>query len=350
MGVLTGSRQIWAFVWEDDDAYAQEPGEPEDQEFKAFGDDEDITEPDADNSEETFYRPFNRQPSTYLEMEYDGSWGVDFTYTSPWWLCFVFGAPEVTDNEDGTWSLEFELDPEKAPRTAQLIEETHYRDGTVSQTVYLGAAVDSPDISTSVQDPLDVSLDGFYADERTFEDATQSPYGVIGEQPDTDFHPLNFANTELYIDLDEDGDAEFRGGVQDVDLSFNSNAEADYELGTRFSTDRAYLDFEPDLTYTARVKDETRDSERKSFYGNQVDTTGDAVFPAEELSDASILGRIEMFSRKEDNELSLNFGEAFPSSFQRQNTGDPESAVDDDIDRLLTQLTASATVGVEPKV
>ena len=350
MVVLTGSRQIWAFIWEDDDAYAQEPGEPVDEDFKAFGDGEDVSEPDADNSEETLYRPFDRQPSTYLEMEYDGSWGVDFMYTNPWWLCFVFGEPTVTDNEDGTWDLEFELDPERPPRTAHLIEETHYSDGTVSQTVYMGATVDSPDISTSVQDPLDVSLDGFYADERTYEDANNSPYGVIGEQPDTDFHPLTFANTELHLDLDDTGTADFKGGVQDVDLSFNSNAEADYELGTRFSTDRAYLDFEPDLTYTARVRDETKDEERTSFYGNQVDTSGDELFPAEELSDANILGNIQMFSRKEDNELTLSFGEAFPSSYQRQNTGDPESAVDDDLDRLLTNLTASATVGVEPKV
>jgi len=347
--VLTGSRQIWAFVWEDDGEYAQEPGEVSDDNPKAFGDNEDISDPDADNSEETYYRPFSRQPSNYHEMEYDGSWGTDFTFTNPWWLAFVYGEPEITENsEEGTWDLEFTERLTAPPRSAQLIEETHYSDGTVEQTVYTGAAVDSPSISTSVQDTLDVSLDGFYADERLYEDASLSPYGILDEQPDTDFSPLNFANAELFLDLSDSGSAEFRGRVQDVDVSFNASMEAEYELGTRFATDRSALDFEPDLSYTARVTDDLKSEERKSFYGNQVDTTGDATIPAEELSDVDVIGNLDMFSRKEENSLNLEWEEAFPSSFQRSNTGDPQSAVDDDVDRSLINLTASATVGVDP--
>lgn len=352
MTTLTGSRQIWAFVWEDDGEYAQEPGAPSDAEFKAFGDDEDISEPDPDNNPETYYRPFSRTPSEYHEMEFSGSWGVDFIYTHPWWLGFVFGQPDIVDNTaDGNgYELTFQEDPTTPAKTAHLIEETHYEDGSVAQTVYIGAGVDSPDMSTSVQDTFDVSLDGFYADQRTYDAASNSPYGEIGSQPTTDFSPLNFANAELYLDLDDDSTAEFKGRVQDLDLTFNSNAEADYELGTRFATDVAFLDFEPELTYTARVSTTSKDTERKSFYGNQVDTTGDAVYPAEELSDADIAGNVDLFSRKEENELTVEFTEAFPASYQRSNTGDPESAVDDDVDRNLTGLTAIATVGITPKI
>ena len=345
--VLTGSRQIWAYVWEDDGEYAQEPGEVSDNNPKAFGDDEDVNDPDADNSEETYFRPFSRQPSTYHEMEFDGSWGTDFTFTNPWWLAFIYGEPEITDNAD-TWDLEFEESPTSPPRSAQLIEETHYSDGTVEQTVYTGAAVDSPSISTSIQDTLDVSLDGFYADERHYDNASNSPYGELGEQPSTDFSPLNFANTELYLDLNDSGDADFRGKVQDVDVSFNSNIEAEFELGTRFATGRAALDFEADLSYTARVSEDLKSAERTSFYGNQVDTSGDATIPAEELSDVDVIGNVDLYSRKEENSLTLDWGEAFPSTFQRSNTGDPQSAVDDDVDRSLINLTASATVGVDP--
>lgn len=351
MSVLTGSRQIWAYIWEDDGEFAQEPGDPTDEDWKAFGDNEDVSEPDANNSEETYYRPFSRQPSTYHEMEYEGSWGVDFVYTNPWWLSFIYGEPEETDNtaDDNGYDLEWQEDVEKEPKSAHLVEETHYSDGTVTQTVYIGVVVDSPDISTAIQDPLDVSLSGFYVDERTYENATNSPYGEIGQQPDTEYHPLNFANTELYLDLDEDDTAEFRGRVQDLDLSFNSNAEPDYELGTRFGVGTAFLDFEPDLSYTARVTDDLKEDEKTSFYGNQVSTSGDAVYPAEEMSDADIKGKVEMYSRKEDNELIIEFGEAFPSSFQRSNTADPESAIDDSVDRMLTSLTATATVGSSPK-
>lgn len=348
MSVLTGSRQIWAYVFEDDGEYAQEPGEPADNDFKPFGDDEDISEPDADNSEESLYRPFSRQPSTYLEQEYDGSWGVDFVYTNPWWFAFIFGEPEIVE-ETGEWTLTFEGGPQNLPKSGHLIEETHYRDGTVTQTVYIGAVVDSPDVSTSVQDTFDVSLDGFYADERLYEDAANSPYGEIGQQPTTDFRPLNFANAELFLDLDDDGTAEFRGNVQDADISFNSNADPEYELGTRFSTAPSFLDFEPDLTYTARVTDDLKEEEKKSFYGTQVDTSGDELFPAEELTDDDIIGSLNAFSRKQTNELEISFAEAFPSSYQRSNTGDPESAVDDDVDRMLTDMTVEAVVDVEPR-
>lgn len=350
MSVLTGGRTIWAYVWEDDGEYAQEPGAPSDSEFKAFGNDEDVSEPDADNSTETYYRPFDRQPSEYHEMEYEGTWGTDFIYTNPWWLAFVYGEPQITDNTDsgGDYVLSYNLSPTNPPKTAHLVEENHYQDGTVTQTVYTGAGVDDPSFSTAVQDPLDVSINGFYADQRTFEDATQSPYGKIGDQPDTDFSPLNFANTELYLDLTDSGTAEFRGAVQDVDVSFNANIEPDYELGTRFATSKVDLDFEPDLTYSARVTNEIKEAERTNFYGNQVDTGTDAVFPAEEMSDVDVKGRVDLFSRKETNSLSVSWNEAFPTSFSRANFGDPASAIDDDVDRSLLDVTAEATVGVDP--
>jgi hypothetical protein len=352
MTTLTGSRQIWAFVWEDDGEYAQEPGDPSDSNFKAFGDDEDISEPDADNNPETYYRPFSRTPSEYHEMEFSGSWGCDFIYTNPYWLGFIFGTPNITDNTtDGNgYELAFEQKPEKPPKTAHLVEETHYEDGTVTQTVYIGAGVDSPDLSTSVQDTMDVSLDGFYADERTYDSAANSPYGEIGSQPEPTHSPLNFANAELYLDLSGSGSVEFKGRVQDLDVTFNSNAEADFELGTRFATGVSFLDFAPELSYTARVDAESNDAERKSFYGNQVDTTGSAVYPAEELSDADIKASVELFSRKETNDLTIDFAETFPSSYTRSNLGDPESAVDDDVDRNVTGLNVVANISEEPKI
>ena len=348
MTVLTGGRTIWAFVWEDSNEYAQEPGEPSDTNFKAFGNREDVNEPDRDNNYEALFRPFNRQPDTYLELEFTGSWGTDFVYTNPWWLAFIFGEPEVEDNEDGTWDLEFSVRTDEVPRSAHLIRETHYPDGTTTQTVFMGAVVDGPSLNTSVQDTMDVSLDGFYADERHYDDVADSPVGEIGDQPETEFRPLNFANAELYLDLDDDGSPEFTGNVQDLDLTFNSNAEADHELGTRFSTERTFLGFEPDLSYTSRITTQSKAEEQKSFYGSQVDDTLDHEMPAEELTDAAIMGRVQLLSRKEENELTVNFEEAFPSTYSPTNLGDPESAMDNSVDRLLTNLTATATVDKDP--
>lgn len=351
MVTLTGSRTIWGYLWEDDGSYAQDPGDPSDTDVKAFGDSETVTPPQLSNQSSPLYRPFSRQPTKYLEGGFNGSWGTDFVYTNPWWLCFVYGEPTETDNGDGTFTLVFDNDPERPPRTAHLISETHYEDGTVSQTVYIGAAVDSPSFSAAVNDTVNVSLSGFFADQKTYQDVADSPIPELESQPDTQFRPLHFGNAELYLDLDQDNTPEFKGLVQNADVSFNTTVNPEYELGTRFAVQKTDLQFEPSLTYSARITTAVRDQERFNFYGDQSNvSSGDPNLPQEEMNGADILGKMEAFSRFEDNRLILDFEEAFPEQYQQAGFADPASAIDANVSRNLTSLKATATVGVTPKI
>jgi hypothetical protein len=349
---LTGARTTWAYCWEDPGAYAQEPGEPNDSgNWKAFGDNEDISEPELTNNEEEFTRPFNREPSTYLEMQAEGSWGTDFVFTNPFWLSYVYGNPQnVTDNGDGTYDLTYQYDSEAPPRTAHLVKQVHYANGDISQTIYIGVGADSVDFSTSVQDPLDVSVSGYYATERYYENVVDSPAGELSDQPDTDFRPLNFANASLFMDLDDDGTPERKGAVQDLDVTFNSDSEPDFELGSRFPSTTSFLLINPELSYTARITGDTRSEERKSVYGTAgtLNASADAQ-PAEELSEADIKGAVTLESRKEQNLLDVEFSEAFPSSHTPAGLGDPESQLDDEVDRNITDLTITATIGQDPE-
>lgn len=348
----TGAQTIWTFLWEDELEYAQEPGEPDDDDFKPFGDREEITEPDSDNNQESLFRPFNRLPSTYLEGEFQGSWGVDFVYTNPYWLKFIFGNPDVTENGDDTFTLDFEINADTVPASAHVIEETHYGDGTVEQNVYAGAVVEGPDISIQVGDPIEISIDGDFATEYNYDDANESPYGVIDEQPQTNFRPLHFGNADLFLDVDEDGTAERQGRVQSLDLNFNGTVEIENELGTRVGTIPSFLELEPDISYSKFLSADTKEQERRSFYGSLEDEEGeDYATVQESLCGSDIAGRVEVESScDETNEARFLFAEAIPDSYQRTNTGDVQSAIEEDVDRSVTDLNVVATIDEDPRV
>jgi len=349
----TGARTIWAFVFEDDGAYAQEPGDPADSEFKPFGDREQINEPSSENNSETLYRPFSRQPTGYLEGRFEGSAGVDFIYTNPYWLAFVMGQPEVTEvTPDEEYTLNYEFSQDSVPATGQVIEETHYPNGDVGQTVYLGVMCDGMSVDVDVDGEVEVSMDWAFADERNYDDATTSPIGEIGTQPDTNHCPLHFGNANLLLDLNNDGTPEEQGRVQSVSFDFNLTAEIEGELGTRFGTVPSFLEVEPNITYQKYLEATEPDRERRSVYGSQEVISGEDYYaPLEDMcgdTDVNIAGRLKLESRDETNSLMLMFGESFPESYQRTNTGDPESALEDDVERNVHSLTATATTDFDP--
>lgn len=345
----TGAQTLWTFVWEDDDSFAQEPGEPADNDFKPFGDRENITEPDGNNNYESIFRPFSREPSNYLEGEFTGSWGVDFIYTNPYWLSFIFGAPDVVET-DGVYNLTYELSPDNPPRSAHVIEETHYDDGSVEQNVYIGAIVESPSVSISVGDTVDVSLSGNYSSERNYADASLSPHGIIGEQPDTNFRPLHFGNANLFLDINEDGNAERQGRVQQIDFNFNGTVQLEQEIGTRFATVPSFLELEPDVSYSKFLSSDTKEQERRSFYGSlENEELEDFALPQETLCGSDIAGRVELSSKCETNEAKFMFAQSFSDTYQRTNSGDVQSAIEEDVDRNVLGVSVSTQSEEEPR-
>lgn len=349
----TGAQTIWAFVFEDSDAYAQEPGDPTDTEFKPFGDREEINEPSTENNSEALYRPFSRQPTGYLEGRFEGSGGTDFIYTNPYWMSFVFGQPEVTESSSPVeYTSTYDFDPTNTPATAHVIEETHYADGSVGQTVYIGTIAEGMSVDVDVDGEVEVSFDWAFADERNYDDATASPIGEIGTQPDTEYCPLHFGNADLFLDLDNDGTAERQGRVQSVSFDFSLSAEINGELGTRKGTTPSFLEVEPNITYQKYLEDAEPDTERRSVYGSLETQSGEDYYaPLEQLcgeTDSNIAGRVELGSNDATNSLTLMFGESFPESYQRTNTGSPDSALEDDVERNLLSLTATATTEYDP--
>lgn len=335
----TGAHTIFAYKFEDENDFNQDPSTSlNDSVFKPFGANEDISDPEVSNNSEPIRRPFNRQPVGHLETGMDGSWGCDFTMTNGYWLQTVFGKPAETN--DSSTEFTFEVGSERVPRSVRLLEETHYPDGTVTHSIYTGCAVTGTDAEVSVDDVVSISLDGEFADVRTYDSVSDSPLDELGSQPSLQFRPLHFGNAELELSIG--GNTVTRqGAVQDASISFNAEAEMQSEIGSRVSQLVSRLAFDPEITYTKLQTGGNRQEERKNVYGGSA--AGSGIGIGESLADADIEGRLKFDSPVDNNNLILKFAEAFPESYTPTNIGDVESALEDDLSRQLVDFRAIYT-------
>ena len=349
MSVATGANTILVYRWEDDGAYAQDPGEVSDTENKVFGAGESLDSQDRANNAERLYGPGSRKTEYILEAQFEGDWSTEFTFSNTWWFQFIFGKPSSTSIVDDTgtppeYTHTYNTDPTNPPRSAQIIEEIQYPDGTVHQTIYKGVVATSADVEASTEDTATVSLDGFYADEEFYEDPTNGPIGKIGTQPETEYRPLHFGNAELLMDLEGSGSVTSKALVQDATVSMEANAEQTYELGTRFTVAPQFLAFEPELDYTALVNADNKDEERRASYGSVTATS-----PQETIISDDIEGRFDLINALDDENSSAKIKTlgTFPDDFSRANVGDPEEAIEDDVTRPARDIEVTVTADVQ---
>lgn len=341
MSTVTGGRQIFAYVYEDEGEFDQDPAEPADDDIKSFGIDETMDTQDRDQNTERLYKPFERITNEFLEGGFDGSWSADFILTNGKWLPSIYGEPEVSGDEHT-----FSLRKDTLPRSMQIIEQINYPDGEIEQTVYTGAPTADADVDVSVGDPVSVSLSGDYADEETastaegedlfFGDALTG----LDEQPDDGLRPVHYGNSELLFDLNNDGTADFQSLIQDVSVSINANVELEDELGTRFSVVPSFLNFEPDLSFTRLVSDDTKDDQKRLMYGDTASQT-----PQETLVESEVDGQVilDVGIPDELNEFVIELNGTFPDSFSRNNVGSPEDVLEEDVDRFVREVDVTVT-------
>lgn len=338
MTTVTGGDQIYAFVFEDTDSFAQSPGDPTDTNFKTFGIDETMDTQDREQNPERLNRPGKRTTDEFLETNFDGSWSSDFILTNAHWLRMIYGDPNVNTN-----TYTFDLDNNNKPRSAHLIEQINYDDGTTEQTVYIGCPATDADIDVSVEDTVGVSISGDYVTEETFStaDGDTIPYGDasngITDQPDEDVRPFHYGNSKLFLDLNNDGTADFQSLIQDVSVTLAANTEMEDELGTRFSVARSYLNFEPDVSFTRLVNDDTQDDQKALMYGSST-----ASEPQETLVDSEIDGKVEFdVGLSGLNKYTFDMNGTFPDSFSRSNVGSIEDVVEEEVDRFVKDVNVT---------
>jgi len=337
----TGANTIWVYVFEDDDSFNQDAGDPTDSTFKIFGTNETMDAQDRENNPERMFRPFSRSAEDIIETQFDGSWTADFVLTNSWWLQFFFGRPTISGTS-APFTHDYATDPTSPPRTAHLIEETHYPDGTIEQVVYRGCTASSVDVDVATEDTVSISLDGFYVQDETFTSGSL-PYGDasngIGAQPDTSYRALHFGNSTLSVDIDEDGTIEERRLVQDATVTLEGNVQGEYELGSRLVAIPSFLQYEPSVDYTTLVGLGQQDGERLNSYGEQAAST-----QQDTMANAAIDAELNIDNGQtiaDSNPITFTATGNFPDSYSRSNVGNPQEPLEDDIGRMTEDVTVS---------
>lgn len=405
MSIATGANQLFVLVFEEPgefnqppngslSEYGQEPalqqttGDPVSDitrlpEFFVLGTDETMDTQDRSQNVERMARPFDRSGEEVLEGSFDLSISSDFRYTNPQFFRLMFGDPTPLDDANQPANgigYTFELDPRIPPRTFQLVEETHYSvNGSeeIVQTVYTGCAISSVDVDVSTGDPVDVSLDGDAATEITRStadgdsllygspteglatsstvtiDTEEVPLGASpsGEQPQTFFRPLHFGNSELQMDLNQDGTQELVRKVQSASFSLAGNTEMQEEIGTRFKVAPSFLQFEPEVSYTRLVERDNPDKlKRSEAYG--YDTKAGSFFdtPQESLTSAQLGAKLVLENRLSENthRVTMNLLSSLPDSLSRSGVGDPSAQLEEDVDRIAVDGTVEVVVPEPP--
>lgn len=353
MSTATGASEVIVFYFEGSEVFAQDPSsayttssEATPTELLTFGVNETF-DPDSANNPERQYRPFDRQAELILESGFDGSWSADFTVSNWNFLDFFYG-------DDAS-----SISPDDPPKTFQVVDELQYPDGSIEQTVYIGCAASSFNLDVSVDDVVSCSLDGEYATEKSKlindpnADTNPGTTGdlVLGEsiitdrngQPERENRPYHFGNATVQLDFGS-GKTPPRG-IQDVTLDLEQNLQLEYELGSRFATVPTFLQIEPSLDYTNLVSDSTKDQEKTAMYGDPGANSGEGYTEPQELLDGAGIAASVNFDTgiTDDPNVTANITGAFPDNFSRSNLGDPQEVLEDDVSRMVDQLTFDVT-------
>lgn len=333
MAILTGKDTSVVYYWEDE--FAGPPGDISDEEMKTFGSNVTIGTNEGSNNAVRQFQPGSRQAEYIIEQQFSGSWSVDFNLTNPSFLRTIFGEPsteEVTADEEYEHTFDGQF-----PDSLVLVEQIENPDGTFDHRVLTGCIASSVSVETSVEDMAEVSVDGAYVTEEFFKDVEteESPFDNF-TQPGTDYRPMHFANASLYVDQDSDGDAERQSLIQDASLELEGNVDIVYEIGTRLGVDFSPKALEPSLSYTRLVQDnDTTDQE--ALYGEEAATEpNDPVMEDTEVYAEIVYDNAQ--SAPDQNVFTFEMYGTLADSLSRSNIGDPESEIEFDVDRLVSEV------------
>jgi hypothetical protein len=187
--MVSGVNADIAYLHEPVDDYA---GTPTDDDYKIPGIDTTIEEVALDNQLERLSRPDDPQTAQTVAQNFEGAFSVSFTLGNPWWLNHVFGGPPTAGGESSspyTYTWEFETGTVQSSRW--YIGANFYNN--TAERVLKGVVFPDLEVSCEIGNTVDVSLNGFYADEELNTSITP------GSTPDEQAEPLVFHGASLEI-------------------------------------------------------------------------------------------------------------------------------------------------------
>jgi hypothetical protein len=296
---------------------------PNDSTYKAFGADARVTQAEGSNQAIQVFEPGNRVPIDIVERLFDGAFSVEFTYTNPWWLNFLFGAPSTANNGDGSHTHSWTPSAPQ-PQRIFLANEQDSSD----ETRYLGGCMATQvNLSSSVNDMGRITITGAYADDGTQDSTMQS-------QPNIDLKPMTFADTSLSLG------GTTLGYVQQGALQMNREVELIPELGTRVPIDFSDRPITPAVNFQ-KIEEADDNSHLEKMYGaSAASSVQEDVSNEEDMKWTFDNGNA---AGAGINKLVATMKGTFPESYAQEGLGDPTADVIEQINRLTKGVDFDAT-------
>lgn len=303
------------YLWED----AGYAASPNDSTHKTFGANVKFNRAEASNDPVKLFDPNDREAAKILAQRFSGSWSVEFTMTNPWWLASIFGTPTNDSATSAPYTWTFDGKYGDSMRIILGMEHAS------EQRILKGCIVRSATIDVAVNDTVNVSLDGFYAEEEI--DTT----GVGPTQTTFEDDPYTFAEASFKLD------STAVNLTQNVSLSIENNVDPIGELGTRFTADYAPKVRAPSVSFSKIEKDNQDEVER--LYGGAGQTTPQSRPENEapvtiKFDNGGSAGTLQT--------TTFSIGGAFRESYSLSGMADPEQQLRSDINEMARTITATA--------
>lgn len=299
MPAAAGSDTRLIYRWEDDaSGNPNFAGSPTDTDWKTFGYNARVNERAFGNNPVDLFDPGSREAAEKIAQMFDGTWGVEFTLSNPWFWKAVISNPTSSGSAPTTHTFDGSV---PFPMQIRLPIETSGNESTLKGAVVATCSVDVGDNGTA-----DVSLTGAYADE------TEDTPASITAQDVESFDGLTFADGSFTAD------ATTYSLVQNVSFTLNTGIEVKSELGSRFAV--TYIPKVVDISaeFGKLVED---DSVLLQSYG------GSGTSPASRVDDSDSFAADLTFDNGKtgsaQNKQIINLEGAFPAEYSRSGTGDP---------------------------
>lgn len=310
--IQTGAHSTLVYYWEDNGFKSS----PNDSNPKAFGKDAELSAFEGSRNAVELFDPNDREVAEWIEQEFSGSWTADFTLGigNPWWNKAVLDTPSTS----GTSAPYTHTYDGQEPSSLQIVTGN-----TKSGEDWLlgGAVVATATISIEVPGNITVSLDGAYSSLEEAEPTTQEA------QVTHDTEAATFAKGSLSI-----------GGtvqrlIQSLTLTIANNTDPVLELGAEEP-----VDFSPKGRMLTVDHVQTRD--------NQSDDAIDRFLGGQTLSapseDAMVIDIDNGETGSAKERLKYDLTGAFPNEFSVNNTGNPDSDIENSVTNRPVGVTATA--------
>lgn len=299
MPAATGADTRAVYLWED--TFATDA--PADSTYKTFGHDVTVTSAELSNNPTDLFDPGSREATERIAQAFEGSWGVEFTMTNPWfWRAVIAEASSTAVDSDGDGTTDYHehtFDGE-IPDSMRLVLPV---ESTSNERILKGCVVSSCTVEASDNGTVTVTLEGAYADE-------EENTGVsLTSQTTPSMDPATYADGELTVS------GTTYSLVQSVTLTVENNIDLVPELGSRFAADYSPKPRTTEVDFDKIVEG---DSNLLTAYGGSGSSPANRVDGSDEVS-----GSLTFDTGSESQ--TLNFAGALPDSYGRSGTGDPEA-------------------------